>query len=97
MIKLVGYQRKQGIYENKPFDNHNFFVVEEFRNKPNTIGSEAYTIKVKNDDINFIFGFVPDEKEIAAAIGNSLDVIFDKGGKPEHISFHKVEEVKNGK
>lgn len=90
MLKIIGVQRKSGVYEGNSYDNIMLHCTET---QPYTSDSSrmlaGYTVervKVKAHQINQVFGgLVGCDADLAALVGCSISVAYDRFQNPVNI------------
>lgn len=54
MVKIVGYERKVGIFENTSYDNHVIYLIDDSDSK--IIGFGVGQVKIKTEQLQDVFG-----------------------------------------
>lgn len=92
MLKLVGVVRKQGTFQDKPYDNVYLHCVDDspYISGSTTLigGSVCETLKVSAANVQHTFGgLIRTDDDLASMIGESVVVTYNRFGNPDSIRF----------
>jgi len=85
-MKIIGIQRKTGVFEATEYDNYHFHATEPFSNDKSA-GLKTKEIKVKHKILSENFGKSLTEKEILAFVGKEATFYYDEY---KNVSFVQV-------
>lgn len=92
MLKIIGVQRKKGVYEGNSYDNVMLHCTEttpySSDNSRLIAGYTVERVKVKAHQVNQVFGgLVGCDADLADLVGASIRVSYDRFQNPVSISI----------
>ncbi len=82
MLKVVGVQEKEGIYQGLPYHN---YVLHCTREDVNAFGVVTEQVKVKSKSIKDVFGCTMTNSDWDLLVGKDIRVFYDKYGQADEI------------
>lgn len=93
ILKLLGVQHSTGIYQEKPYDNYNLYVLDENRKYDNVYGFVPMMFRRNNRMVPYlvvkanVFNSKIAPDQINKIIGSNIDVVFDAYGNPSTLEI----------
>lgn len=95
ILKLLGVQHSTGIFQEKPYDNYNLFLLDESKRYDNVYGFVPNMFLRNGRKVPYLvvkaamFNTVVSPDQIKSLIGQNLDIDFDMYGNPSRIQISK--------
>lgn len=91
MLKIIGIQRKRGEFKGVPYDNYMLHCTETAPYSSDSsqmiAGFTVERVKVKAHNLSSVFdGLVGCESDLAALVGSSIRIAYDRFQNPEIIT-----------
>lgn len=82
MLKVVGVQRKSGVYEGQNYDNIMVHCLEDSPSMPTIVGDVCETLKIKVSSVRDVFGgLVTSDADWRDLIGAKIFPYYDRYGR----------------
>lgn len=79
MVRVLGWERKSGIYEGNQYDNHVLHCVTDEKSVGWVAGDLTFTLKIKTADFSLVF-----DKNIKP--GDQVDIQYNRYGRVELVT-----------
>lgn len=93
LLKLLGVQHSTGIYQEKPYDNYNLYVLDEQRKYDNVYGFVPMMFRRNNRMVPYlvvrasVLNQYVSSDQIGKIIGKNINVDFDAYGNAAKIEI----------
>lgn len=93
ILKLLGVQHSTGIYQEKPYDNYNLYVLDENRKYDNVYGFVPMQFLRNGKRVPYlvvkaaVLNSKIDPDQLPKIIGANIDVVFDAYGNPASLEI----------
>lgn len=82
MLKVVGVQRKTGVYEGNNYDNLVLHCLNDETKPPCIAGAACEIVKVKFAEVGQVFGgLIKTDQDFRSLIGMAITPFYDRYGR----------------